>query len=135
MTRFKQIAPQRRLTVTSRIISPLGHQKKPVRKLNKHQTSIQTLRLKKTYQKRKASLLLPKSTFAKLVRFICHESLESASIRFQAIAMMALQEATETFLINLFEDSFQCALHTHRVTLMVQDVFLVHRIRLNMRTR
>ena len=37
-------------------------------------------------------------------------------------ALMALQEATEAFLITLFEDSYLCSIHAKRVTLMPKDM-------------
>jgi len=88
-------------------------------------SGVVALRIIKRFHKR-TDMLLPKITFQRLVRDI---ALQSGHVRFQTIAMMALQEATENFLVNLFEDSLQCALHTRRVTLMVQDMQLVHRIR------
>jgi histone H3/H4 len=91
--------------------------------------SMIALRIKKRFQKRSSNLVFPKVTFQRLVRQIGQSSLQMEQIRFQPSAMMALQEATEHFLINLFEDSFQCAIHTHRITVMIQDMLLVHRIR------
>ena len=41
---------------------------------------------------------------------------------------MALQEATEAFLVGLFEDTNLCVIHTKRVTIMPKDIQLAHRI-------
>ena len=38
--------------------------------------------------------------------------------RFQASAVLALQEAAEAYLVGLFEDSNLCAIHAKRVTIM-----------------
>ena len=40
--------------------------------------------------------------------------------RWQAEALMALQEACEDYLVHLFEDSNLCAIHAKRVTIMVK---------------
>lgn len=40
--------------------------------------------------------------------------------RWQAEALMALQEAAEHYLVHLFEDSNLCAIHAKRVTIMVK---------------
>lgn len=40
--------------------------------------------------------------------------------RWQAEALMALQEACEHYLVHLFEDSNLCAIHAKRVTIMVK---------------
>lgn len=49
--------------------------------------------------------------------------------RFQAVALQALQEAAETYLTCLFEDSYLAAIHAKRVTLFRSDVQLVRRLR------
>jgi histone H3 len=52
-----------------------------------------------------------------------------SDIRFQSTAMLALQEASEAFLVGLFEDTNLCAIHAKRVTIMPKDVQLARRIR------
>ena len=47
----------------------------------------------------------------------------------QASACLAMQEATEQYLVGLFEDSNMCAIHGKRVTVMVKDIQLAQRIR------
>ena len=42
---------------------------------------------------------------------------------------MALQAASEAFLITLFEDTNLCAIHAKRVTIMAKDMQLARRIR------
>jgi hypothetical protein len=39
-------------------------------------------------------------------------------LRFQSSAVMALQEASEAYLVGLFEDTNLCAIHAKRVTIM-----------------
>ena len=50
-------------------------------------------------------------------------------IHFQGNAIMALQEASEAYLIAIFEDSNLCAIHTKRCTIMPKDIQLAHHIR------
>ena len=44
-------------------------------------------------------------------------------------AVMALQEASEAYLVGLFEDTNLCAIHAKRVTIMPKDIQLARRIR------
>jgi histone H3/H4 len=42
---------------------------------------------------------------------------------------MALQEASEAYLVSLFEDTNMLALHAKRVTIFPKDMILARRIR------
>ncbi|KHJ91504.1 core histone H2A/H2B/H3/H4 [Oesophagostomum dentatum] len=50
-------------------------------------------------------------------------------IRITSSAVMALQEASEAYLVGLFEDTNLCAIHAKRVTIMPKDIQLARRIR------
>ena len=50
-------------------------------------------------------------------------------MRFQSAAILALQEASEAYMVTLFEDSLLCTIHAKRVTLMPKDMALARRIR------
>eukprot|EP00191_Tetraselmis_sp_GSL018_P016074 CAMPEP_0177581836 /NCGR_PEP_ID=MMETSP0419_2-20121207/2377_1 /TAXON_ID=582737 /ORGANISM="Tetraselmis sp., Strain GSL018" /LENGTH=68 /DNA_ID=CAMNT_0019070939 /DNA_START=497 /DNA_END=703 /DNA_ORIENTATION=+ len=50
-------------------------------------------------------------------------------MRWTADAMLALQEATEDFIVHLFVDTNLCAIHAKRVTIMPKDMQLARRIR------
>ncbi|EOB12443.1 Histone H3-like protein [Nosema bombycis CQ1] len=52
-----------------------------------------------------------------------------ADMRFQGSAMLALQEAVESFLTILMEDSYRCVLHARRVTLQPKDICLVYKLK------
>ena len=52
-----------------------------------------------------------------------------SDIRWQSHAMLALQEASEAYLVGLFEDTNICAIHAKRVTIMPKDIQLARRIR------
>ena len=50
-------------------------------------------------------------------------------LHFQASAVMALQEASEAYLVGLMEDTNLAAIHAKRVTIMPKDIQLAHCIR------
>ena len=50
-------------------------------------------------------------------------------LRLQSTVVLALQEASEAYLVGLFEDANLCAIHAKRVTLMPKDIQLARRIR------
>lgn len=77
-------------------------------------------------------LLLLKLPFQRLVREICQYILPfevAKEMRWQSQAIMALQEASEAFLVHLFEDTNLCAIHAKRVTIMQKDMQLARRLR------
>ena len=78
------------------------------------------------FQKNTA-LLIRRLPFQRLVREIAEDF--KKELRFQAAAMSCLQEASEAYLVGLFEDSNLCTIHTKRVTIMPKDIQLARRIR------
>ena len=84
------------------------------------------LREIKRYQK-STNLLLPRASFQRVVRSICSEI--DHDLRFQSQALIALQEATEAYLVGIFEDANLCCIHARRVTIKKQDMELARRIR------
>ena len=84
------------------------------------------LREIKRYQKTTA-MLLPRAPFQRLVRSICGTI--DSDLRFQAQALMAIQESSEAYLVGIFEDANLCAINANRVTIMKKDMDLARRIR------
>ncbi|KAJ7305426.1 histone-fold-containing protein [Mycena albidolilacea] len=78
------------------------------------------------YQK-DTSLLIPKTSFQCLVKEITKDY--QPDVQFQSLALLALQEAAEDYLVAVFEDSMQVAQHTHRETIQSRDMVLVLRLR------
>ncbi|KAK9048379.1 hypothetical protein SSX86_032658 [Deinandra increscens subsp. villosa] len=78
------------------------------------------------YQK-STELLIRKLPFQRLVREIAQDF--KTDLRFQSSAVAALQEASEAYLVGLFEDTNLCAIHAKRVTIMPKDMQLARRIR------
>ena len=72
-------------------------------------------------------LLIRKLPFQRLVREIASEYRNE--LRFQSSAVLALQEASEAYMVGLFEDTNLCAIHAKRVTIMPKDIQLARRIR------
>lgn len=74
-------------------------------------------------------LLIKKLPFQRIVREITNELFPTKNIRFQTASLAALQEATEAYLVGLFEDTNLCATHAKRITIMPNDMTLARRIR------
>ena len=79
---------------------------------------------------RSTQLCLRRLPFCRLVREIADQFTPvGQKYRFQASAIMALQEAVEATLVKLFEDTNLCAIHAKRITVMRKDMLLARRIR------
>mmetsp|Transcript_14321 Transcript_14321/g.30687 ORF Transcript_14321/g.30687 Transcript_14321/m.30687 type:complete len:141 (-) Transcript_14321:392-814(-) len=107
-----------------------GVKAKPVEKTHKpHRFRPGTVALReiRKYQK-STDLLLRKLPFARICREISNR-VAGDPFRWTAEALLALQEATEDFLVKLFEDTNLCAIHAKRVTIMPKDIQLARRIR------
>jgi histone H3 len=50
-------------------------------------------------------------------------------LQMQSTAVLALQEASEAYLVCLFEDTNECAIYAKHETIMPKDIQLVQRIR------
>ncbi|KAG7395905.1 hypothetical protein PHYBOEH_003069 [Phytophthora boehmeriae] len=114
----KAAPPQRRAS------SPAGATQTVKRRRRPGEVALREIRL----LQRSTNLLLRKLPFARVVREIQTE-FTGAGYRWQAEALLALQEAAETYLIRTFEDANLCAIHGKRVTLQVKDIQLSLRIR------
>ncbi|XP_063708945.1 histone H3-1-like [Culicoides brevitarsis] len=73
-------------------------------------------------------LLIPKLPFSRLVREVLHEY-APADTRITPQALLALQESSEIYLTQFFEDSLRLAIHAKRVTVMPRDMDLVKFLR------
>jgi len=101
-----------------------------VRKPHRYRPGTRALLEIRQYQ-RTGDLLLRKLPFSRLVREITLEqfTMPGMEFRFQATALLALQEATEAYIVEVFEDANLCAIHAKRVTVMKKDILLPRRIR------
>ena len=117
-------APRKQLaTKAARKAAPAtGGVKKPRR----YRPGTVALREIRKYQK-STDLLIRKLPFQRLVREIAQDF--KSDLRFQGTALVALQEATEAYLVSLFEDTNLCAIHAKRVTIIPKDIQLSRRLR------
>ena len=97
-----------------------------VKKPHRYRPGTVALREIRRYQK-STELLIRKLPFQRLVREIAQDF--KTDLRFQSSAVSALQEASEAYLVGLFEDTNLCAIHAKRVTIMPKDIQLARRIR------
>lgn len=96
------------------------------KKSHRYRPGTVALREIRKYQK-STELLIRRLPFQRLVRELAQDFRHD--LRFQGSAVLALQEATEAFLVGLFEDTNLCAIHAKRVTIMPKDILLARRIR------
>ncbi|KMZ73335.1 histone H3-like centromeric protein HTR12 [Zostera marina] len=96
------------------------------RKPHRYKPGTVALREIRKYQK-STDLLIPSAPFIRNVREITQ--IYSTEVnRWTAEALLALQDATEDHVTQLFGDAYLCALHSKRVTLMRKDLELARRI-------
>lgn len=99
-----------------------------IKKPHRYRPGTVALREIRRYQKT-TELLIRKLPFARMVREILMNIDSTKDWRFQSHAMMAIQEASEAFLVGIFEDTNLCAIHSKRVTIMPKDMQLANRLR------
>jgi len=97
-----------------------------VKKPHRYRPGTVALREIRRYQK-STELLIRQLPFQRLVREVAQDF--KVDLQFQGSSIQAAQEASEAYLVNLFEDNNLCAIHTKRVTIMPKDIQLARRIR------
>lgn len=75
---------------------------------------------------RSTDLLIKKLPFQRLVREVAQDF--KTDLRFERTAVLALQEAAEKYLVQLFEDTNLCCIHAKRVTIDKKDIDLARRL-------
>jgi histone H3 len=73
-------------------------------------------------------LLIRKAPFQRLVQKIVHNMSRKSDLQMQSTALLALQEAAEYLMVDVFRDTNLCAQHGKRVTIKVKDLILACRI-------
>ena len=124
-----QVAKAAKAAKKSSMKAPKGG----VKRLHRFRPGTVALKEIRRYQK-STELLIQKLPFQRLVREISGDPKVITSplcgkVRFQSLAIKALQEASEAYLVGLFEDTNLCAIHAKRVTIMPKDIQLARRIR------
>ncbi len=69
-------------------------------------------------------LLIRKTTFQRLVQVIVHDMSRKSDLQMQSTALLALQETTEYFMADVFNDTNLCMQHCKRVTILLKDLVL-----------
>lgn len=117
-------APRKKLATKAarKMAENVGGVKKP----HRYRPGTVALREIRRYQK-STNFLIRMRPFQRLVREIAQDM--KTDLRFQSTAILALQEASEAYLVGLFEDTNLCAMHGNRVTIMPKDIQLARRIR------
>jgi histone H3/H4 len=100
---------------------PVCGQKKPYKFRPGTRALMEIRRLQKLFHS-----LIPFAPFLRLVLEVAQQF--KTTVRMQREAVLALREATEAFLIHLFENAQLCAIHAKRVTIFPKDIQLVRRI-------
>ncbi|ANQ09869.1 Histone h3 [Plasmodium coatneyi] len=100
-----------------------------IRRPHRYRPGVLALKEIRAYQA-STQLLIPKIPFVRVVKEITRLfELPNEQLRYTPEALLALQTASEAYLVSLFEDAYLCSLHANRVTLMPKDIHLARRIR------
>ncbi|MCO5550629.1 hypothetical protein L7F22_004118 [Adiantum nelumboides] len=135
MVRTKQTARQEGLcpNVASKAVSRKGKQKqgkpmyilKHARKCHLNRTIHMFSEIRKA--QKCVELCTPKLPFQRLVREIC-EAFSQGHKRWKVCALLALQVASEDFIMEYFNDLTIVVAHAHRITVMDKDSGTVKRM-------
>ena len=98
----------------SRRRAPTGNVRKP----RKFRPGTVALREIRKYQK-STELLIRKLPFQRLVREVVCTMFDGLQFKFQSTALLALQEAAETYLVRMFEEAFTRPPESHEVSILM----------------
>ena len=97
-----------------------------VKRPHRYRPGTVALREIRRFQK-SSDLLVRKLPFQRLVREIAMDF--KTDLRFRKSGMLALQEASESYVVDLLEDTNLLAIHAKRVTIKPKDIQFCRRIR------
>lgn len=120
----KAATPQRRTNKSPISAAAIAKRSPTKRRYRPGEKALKEIR----FYQRSTELMIRRLPFARLVREV-QTYFFRKEYRWQADAMLALQEAAEAHLVGLFEDAYLCSIHAKRVTLMPKDMQLARRIR------
>ena len=107
---------------TARLRQPKGR----IRKARRFRPGTVALRQIRKYQS-STELLIRKLSFQRLVKEVVYQLFQE-QYRFQSTALLALQEASEDFLVRMFEAVNHITIHAKRQTIMAKDLYLWARL-------
>jgi len=123
MASTKQTARKKAVTTKKTKSAGTGSGAKKARRWHPGTVALREIR---KFQKGTA-LLVQKAPFQRLVREISTQ--HKQDLRFQSSAILAIQEATEAFVVSVLADTNLCAIHARRVTIQAKDLHLALRLR------
>mmetsp|Transcript_8459 Transcript_8459/g.12886 ORF Transcript_8459/g.12886 Transcript_8459/m.12886 type:complete len:138 (-) Transcript_8459:98-511(-) len=97
-----------------------------IKKPHRYRPGTVALREIRRFQK-STDRLLPKMAFKRLCIEISQDY--RSDVRFARVGLDALQEASEAYLIGIFQDANLCAIHSRRISIMPKDIQLARRLR------
>ena len=112
---------------TGPVKQPRNPPKGRVKKSRRFRPGTRALLQIRKYQK-STELLIRKLPFQRLVREVVQEMFKTETYRFQSTAILALQEASEAFLVHMFEQCNDICIHGKRVTVQQKDAQLWKRL-------
>lgn len=109
-----------------------GGMKRMVKVLRKDQQSFSLRNLNKLQQAMSIKKEIPIAPITRLVRELLEsiggrDATGKCNMKIQAAAISAIHEATEGYLVCLFENCYDAAVHRNRTTLMVKDFHYILR--------
>ena len=105
----------------------LPHSGPPTRKKKKRRNWQEVADIEIRQCQVSTNMLLRRAPFIRLVREIAKGFKQD--IKFTADAVLALQEASEAFLVGAFTDSVRCTIHRDRITTIPADLRLALHLR------
>jgi histone H3 len=94
-----------------------------MRKPSRWRPGMVALREIQKFQKT-TDLLIRKAHFQCLVQEIVHNMSRKSDLQMQSTALLALQEAGEYFMVDVFSDTNLCTQHGKHVTILLKDLVL-----------
>jgi histone H3 len=83
-----------------------------------------TVALRETHKfQTTTNLLIRKAPFQRLIRELA-QKIGKSDLRMQSTAVLALQEAADAFMIDVFSDTNLCMIHGKPVTIMAKNMVL-----------
>ena len=119
-------APRKLLATKAAVARKTKPTEGGIKKPHRFRPGTVALREIRRYQK-STEPLIRKLPFQRLVREIAQDY--KTDLRFEGTDILALQEAAETYLVGVFQDTNLCAIHAKRVTIQPKDMQLARRIR------
>lgn len=129
MARTKQVANRSTggKAPRAKLAFKAAHKAPPIiRKKHRVRPGVIALREIRKFQK-STETLIKRLPFQRLVKEIIQDF--NSEFRCQSIAIDALQQAAEAFIVDMFENTNLCAIHAKRITIQPRDMQLTSRIK------